>query len=213
MSVYARFGWQPFIGHNAILRTSAVQEVSGFTPGFFSDDLDLTVRLNLKGYRVKYGHDLLMGETHPPNYTAFRKRSYKWSYGCMQSLLAHSRNIIKSKLSLAEKCFFFLFTAHYVMSIFLFLYMIVNFVIAPFFLEVNPFGVGESIITGSLLILVIFFPFLSYFIRFGELRHAFKPITLGALVYGTTDFDSMRHFRLFAWKEAQMDTHQPGKER
>src|SRR5207249_11684920 len=44
----ARFGWQPFIGHNAILRTAAVQEVGGLTPGYFSDDLDLTIRLNLR---------------------------------------------------------------------------------------------------------------------------------------------------------------------
>lgn len=192
MSVYSRFGWQPFIGHNAMLRTAAIREVNGFTPGFFSDDLDVTVRLNLKGYRVKYGHDLHMGETHPPNYTAFRKRSYKWSYGCMQSLKAHSWNIIRSNLSLSEKCFFFLFTAHYVMSIFLFLYMLVNFIVAPFFIDVNPFGVGESIIAGFMLILVIFFPFLSYFIRMRQLKQSIKPIVLGALVYGTTDFDSMR---------------------
>jgi cellulose synthase/poly-beta-1,6-N-acetylglucosamine synthase-like glycosyltransferase len=192
MSVYSRFGWQPFIGHNAILRTAAVRDVGGFTPGFFSDDLDITVRLNLKGYSVIYGHDLRMGETHPPNYTAFRKRSYKWSYGCMQSLKAHAWSIIKSRLSLAEKCFFFLFTAHYVMSIFLFLYMVVNFMIAPFFIEVNPFGVGESVVAGCMLILVIFFPFLSYFIRMGQVKQAIKPIVLGALVYGTTDFDSMR---------------------
>src|ERR687888_560813 len=50
----ARFGWMPFIGHNALLRTSAVRRVGGFTPGFFSDDLDLTVRLNLAGYRIRY---------------------------------------------------------------------------------------------------------------------------------------------------------------
>ena len=44
----ARYGWMPFIGHNAMLRTRAVQQVGGLTPGFFSDDLDLTVRLNLQ---------------------------------------------------------------------------------------------------------------------------------------------------------------------
>lgn len=192
MSVYSRFGWQPFIGHNAMLRTSAVREAGDFTPGFFSDDLDLTVRLNLKGYRVKYGHDLHMGETHPPNYTAFRKRAYKWSYGYMQSLRAHSWNIITSKLSIAEKFFFFFFSAHYVMSIFLFLYMVVNFIIAPFFINVNPFGPVTSVVSGTMLILVIFFPFLSYFIRLRQVKHSLKPIILGALVYGTTDFDSMR---------------------
>lgn len=41
----SRYGWMPFIGHNALLRTAAVQAVGGLTPDFFSDDLDLTVRL------------------------------------------------------------------------------------------------------------------------------------------------------------------------
>jgi hypothetical protein len=77
----ARFGWMPFIGHNALLRTSSVQQVGGLTPDFFSDDLDLTVRLNLAGGRIVYAPEIEMGEKHPPSYTAFRKRSYKWAYG------------------------------------------------------------------------------------------------------------------------------------
>ena len=54
LTAYSRFGWQPFVGHNALLKTGAVMAVGGFTPGFFSDDLDLTVRLNLRGYKVAY---------------------------------------------------------------------------------------------------------------------------------------------------------------
>ena len=64
-SVQSKFGWQPFIGHNAFLRTRSVREVGGFTPGFFSDDLDLTVRLNLKGYAVAYAPEISIGEKHP----------------------------------------------------------------------------------------------------------------------------------------------------
>src|SRR5438552_2195725 len=75
-SVQSKFGWQPFIGHNAFLRLRAVREVGGFTPGFFSDDLDLTVRLNLKGYGVVYAPEIRIGEKHLPSYTSFRKRSY-----------------------------------------------------------------------------------------------------------------------------------------
>src|SRR6266545_2962221 len=47
LTTCARFGWQPFVGHNAFLRTAAVRRVGGLTPGLFSDDLDLTIRLNL----------------------------------------------------------------------------------------------------------------------------------------------------------------------
>jgi cellulose synthase/poly-beta-1,6-N-acetylglucosamine synthase-like glycosyltransferase len=58
----ARFGWMPFIGHNALLNTRAVQQVGGLTPDFFSDDLDLTVRLNLAGFRIAYAPEIAMGE-------------------------------------------------------------------------------------------------------------------------------------------------------
>ena len=92
----ARFGWMPFIGHNAFLRTDAFRHVGGMTPGFFSDDLDLTVRLNLQGYRVVYGPEIRMAEIHPPTYAAFRKRSYKWAYGCVQTLRAHWKTVLLS---------------------------------------------------------------------------------------------------------------------
>jgi len=53
-------------------------EVGGFTPGFFSDDLDLTVRLNLRGYKVAYAPEIQFGEKHPGNHSSYRQRSYKW---------------------------------------------------------------------------------------------------------------------------------------
>jgi hypothetical protein len=70
MSVFSRYGWSPFIGHNAMLRTKAILEQGGFTPGFFSDDLDMTIRLNLKGLKVVYASDIVMGEKHPSSYAS-----------------------------------------------------------------------------------------------------------------------------------------------
>jgi cellulose synthase/poly-beta-1,6-N-acetylglucosamine synthase-like glycosyltransferase len=58
--------WQPFVGHNAVLRTRDLLEAGGFTPGVFADDIDLTVRMNRNGKQVVYRRDLEMGEYHPP---------------------------------------------------------------------------------------------------------------------------------------------------
>ena len=66
LRAYARFGWQPFVGHNAFLRTRAVLEAGGMTPGYFADDLDLTLRLNLRGYRVVYAPEVRLGRSTPP---------------------------------------------------------------------------------------------------------------------------------------------------
>src|SRR5262249_33121833 len=125
-SVQSKFGWQPFIGHNAFLRTQAVREIGGLTPGFFADDRDLTVRLNLKGYSVAYAPEIPVGEKHPPSYTSFRRRSYKWAYGYTQTLKAHAASVLTSHhFSLAEKLSFFQFAGFYVGQTMLLLYLAV----------------------------------------------------------------------------------------
>jgi cellulose synthase/poly-beta-1,6-N-acetylglucosamine synthase-like glycosyltransferase len=120
----ARFGWMPFIGHTALLRTSAVLSVGGLTPDFFSDDLDLTVRLNLARFRIAYAPDNEMGEKHPASYTAFHQRSYKWAYGCLQTLRAHWGNVLLSQhFSFAEKLLFFQFAGFYCLQCVLLAYL------------------------------------------------------------------------------------------
>jgi GT2 family glycosyltransferase len=193
MTVFGKYGWQPFIGHNAMLKTKYVLDVGGFTPGFFSDDLDMTIRLNLKGYKVAYAPNILMGETHPPNYASFRKRTYKWAYGCVQSLKAHLRSTLKSqKFSFAEKVSFLFFTGFYFMQGILLIYLVFTFLVLPWFDILTPFNLTASIISGSVIILTIFFPFLAYFLKEKKLKESFFPIVFGGLVYGTTDFACIR---------------------
>ena len=192
----ARFGWMPFIGHNALLRTRAVQQVGGMTPDFFSDDLDLTVRLNLAGYRVAYASEIQMGEKHPPSYTAFRKRSYKWAYGCVQTLRAHSASVLTSgQFSFAEKLSFFQFAGFYCLQCVLLAYLC-------FVLLAVPFGaLGEfvpdllpSLAVGTIMIGLVYAPLLSFYIKnpAARTRGWVTTLVLCGLVYGGTDFSVLR---------------------
>jgi GT2 family glycosyltransferase len=192
----ARYGWMPFIGHNALLRTSAVRAIGGFTSGFFSDDLDLTVRLNVAGYRVVYAPGIRMGEKHPPSYTAFRKRSYKWAYGCVQTLRAHWRTVLTTpRLSLAEKVSFFQFAGFYCLQCLLLFYLF-------FMLLLVPFGVLGSFVpdpvvglsVGVILIGLVYAPLLSFYVKTAEARTRGWgwTVTLCGLVYGGTDFSVLR---------------------
>ena len=192
-SVQSKFGWQPFIGHNAFLRTRAVREVGGFTPGFFSDDLDLTVRLNLKGYVVAYAPEIWIGEKHPPSYTSFRKRSYKWAYGCMQTLKAHAASVLTSpRFSLAEKLSFFQFAGFYVGQTVLLLYLAVTFLIVPLFMSNYPMSLTASLIAGSVIIALIYLPTLVYFAKEKKLTDSLYSLVAFGLVYGATDFSCAR---------------------
>lgn len=187
----ARFGWMPFIGHNAVLRTSAVMEVGGLTPGCFADDLDLTVRLNRAGYRVVYAPDIEMGETHPSSYEAFRRRSYKWAYGCMQTLKAHAWTVIRSpQFSFAEKLSFLHFAGFYALQAVLLVYLLLVFAVAPLVLSppASPINIGASILAGTAMIVVVFLPILAYAFKEGEDRKWGVAIVMCGLVYGGADF-------------------------
>lgn len=192
----SRYGWMPFIGHNALLRTSAVRQVGGLTPGFFSDDLDLTVRLNLAGYRIAYAPEIAMGEKHPPSYTAFRKRSYKWAYGCVQTLRAHWKHVLTSRqFSLAEKVWFFQFSGFYCLQCLLLGYL-------AFALIAVPLGVlgtfvpdlFAGLVVGVVLVGLVYAPLLSFYVkRRANRTHGWTTtLALCGLVYGGTDFSVLR---------------------
>jgi GT2 family glycosyltransferase len=192
----ARFGWMPFIGHNALLRTTAVQQVGGMTPDFFSDDLDLTVRLNLVGGLIVYAPEIEMGEKHPPSYTAFRKRSYKWAYGCVQTLRAHWLVVLtSSQFSLAEKLSFFQFAGFYCLQCLLLAYLC-------FVLLAVPFGAlgtfvpdrNASLLVGIVLVGMVYAPLLSFYVKTpGSRRRGWiATLALCGLVYGGTDFSVLR---------------------
>jgi hypothetical protein len=193
LSPCARFGWVPFVGHNAMLRTRHVLSVGGLTPGFFSDDLDLTVRLNLKGLSVVYAPEIFMAEKHPPHYAAFRKRSYKWAFGCMQTLKRHARAVLTSgRFTLAQQVSFFQFVGFYLMQAVLLLYLVVAFVLAPIVLGPYPFAIGVNAAFGVLLIFLVYLPFLAYFLKEDRRPGWFRSLALCGLVYGGADFSVAR---------------------
>ena len=192
----ARFGWMPFIGHNALLRTWAVRQVGGLTPDFFSDDLDLTVRLNLAGFRIAYAPEIEMGEKHPPSYTAFRKRSYKWAYGCVQTLRAHWWRVLRApQFSPAEKLSFFQFAGFYCLQSLLLAYLCFVLLVVPFDgLAAFAPALLPSLITGIVLVGLVYAPLLSFYMKAPERRRRgwLTTLALCGLVYGGTDFSVFR---------------------
>jgi cellulose synthase/poly-beta-1,6-N-acetylglucosamine synthase-like glycosyltransferase len=193
MSVWGRYGWRVFIGHNAILRTRAVLEVGGLTPGFFADDLDLTLRLNFSGHSVAYAPHLRFGEKHPATYTALRKRTHKWAYGCMQLLKAHTARVLATRsLTAAEKISFFQFAGFYLSQTVLLTYLVAAFVLAPFCFGTPRSSRAAAAAAGALVLLSIFSPVLAYFVKAKRWREALVCTPLFGLIYGTGDFSCAR---------------------
>lgn len=185
--------WQPFTGHNALLRTSDVADAGGFTPGVFADDIDLTVRLNELGRRVVYRRDLSMHERHPSNYRAFCVRAQKWAAGCAQVIRSHGANVLTSpRLGFREKLGFSLFCGFYVMQAAMVLYLAIVLLILPLLLGRMWEAAGWALVVGTVFPLAVFLPVFAYLATEGRSLPFWKTVAACAAVYGSSDLWTIR---------------------
>jgi hypothetical protein len=188
VSFMDRFGWSPFLGHNALIRVSALREVGGLTPGQFADDIDLSAKLRMAGYQIRYARFISAGERHPISYQALRRRTEKWAYGCTQILLRWGIKILLSPLlNGTEKGTFFLTVTYYHFQALLLFYLTLFYLIIPFD---DPFmgGTQSLLISAGLILLLTFLPSITYFLRGGRLRSWPAHVVVWGLTYGSQDF-------------------------
>jgi len=188
----SKWGWLPFLGHNAMLSTTAFLEIGGMKP-FFADDIDLSIRLNMCGYKIIYADEIVFGEEHPHSYTAFRARNYKWAYGCIQVLREHGWNILLSRnLSSCEKwCLLSLISFYLVQSSFI-IYMVISYILLPFFAKGLSPEIWQIFLTDILLITAIFSYTWAYFLKKRRLFDWFRFAIICAIVYGGTGLLSIK---------------------
>lgn len=188
-----RLLWTPFVGHNAFLRTRDVVEAGGATPGFFADDIDLTVRLNLRGKRVLYRRDLRMSEGHPPNYRAFCLRAQKWASGCGQVIRAHLWRVLRSRAySTREKAGFLLFCGFYATQGAMLVYMLLVFVVIPLASREVWEAHLRALLIATLVPASIFAAVAAYLRTEGRHLPFWRTLMACAGTYGSTDFWTLR---------------------
>ena len=101
---YVDFEGRQVLGHPALFsgcctafRLQAIAEVGGFTPGHLTEDLDLTNRFWLAGWKGVYlGNVVNYGEV-PFTYDHYRRQQERWSAGTARALRDYFWPIVKSK--------------------------------------------------------------------------------------------------------------------
>lgn len=180
--------WRPFVGHNAVLRTATVMQAGNFTPGFFADDLDLTVRMALQGSRVAYRRDLAMEECHPSNYRSFSIRSKKWAHGCAQIIRSHLLPVLSTdRMTFREKMGFLMFTGFYITQVLMLLYMLLVFIVLPLLIGPTWKAAWWALLLGTIVPASIFLPVIAYLCTEGRKLPFFRTLGSCAATYGSTD--------------------------
>ncbi len=86
------------------VRHSLLKFLGGWTPNMLAEDTDLTFRVYLAGYKIRYINDAECYEEAVDNWRAYWGQRYRWARGHMQCAFKHLGPVLKSKnLTLREK--------------------------------------------------------------------------------------------------------------
>ena len=180
----SRWGYLPCFGHNALLRISDLRALGGLTPGFFSDDLDLSIRLTLRGRRIVYRSDIRFGERHPADWASFRKRARKWAFGCMQVIRARLVAVLTTPdVPLAHRVGMLEFMGFYPAQALLLAGLLLGHLVLPWLLPPRPTGLAFAA-CGWGVALALLAPTLAWAARHRRLREWPSFAWACALVYG-----------------------------
>ncbi|MFI0433976.1 MAG: glycosyltransferase [Candidatus Nanopelagicales bacterium] len=100
----AVYGLPAYGGADCAVRVSALQAVGGYNEHSVTEDTDLTLRLLLMGYKVRFDPTALDFEEAVPTLAQYRKQRYRWSFGHHQCWRDYRRAVTRARtLSPLEK--------------------------------------------------------------------------------------------------------------
>lgn len=146
-----------FNGTAGIWRRSAIDNAGGWSAETLTEDLDLSYRVQLAGWRGHYLNDLPVPGELPPTFAAYKSQQFRWAKGSMQTAVRLLPAIVRSKLPAIAKFEAFFHLTHYTVHPLLFLVVI----LAPL-LAFAGGGVALPGIAGWILLLSAFAPTLFY---------------------------------------------------
>ena len=130
---YARFCAGLFFNNNGtacVWRKSCIEDAGGWSHRSTVEDLDLSLRAHLRGWRFIFLDEITCLNEIPSVYAAYRKQQHRWSAGPVTLWKEAFRSIINSDIPFASKLylnlFFFgtrMFATHFV-SFFFYLLLI-----------------------------------------------------------------------------------------
>ncbi len=111
----AAAGWLfNFSGTGGMWRKSAIADSGGWQHDTLTEDLDLSYRAQLKGWKFVYREDVVTPAELPEDVSAFRAQQYRWAKGTVQTARKLLEHIWTSRLTLDQRIeAFFHLTPHF----------------------------------------------------------------------------------------------------
>ncbi len=102
-----------FNGTAGIWRRRAIDDAGGWQADTLTEDLDLSYRAQLKGWKLMFAPEIVCPAEIPPTIMAFKSQQFRWAKGSIQTARKNLGKIYRSDLSLMVKIQAFLHLTHY----------------------------------------------------------------------------------------------------
>src|SRR6202521_952356 len=92
-----------FTGTAGVWRRTAIEDSGGWSAATLTEDLDLSCRAQLRGWRAAYLEDLVVPEELPVSIDAYRRQQSRWATGSFQSAFKLLVPVLRSRNRAAVK--------------------------------------------------------------------------------------------------------------
>ena len=92
-----------FTGTAGVWRRAAIEDAGGWSADTLTEDLDLSYRAQLRGWRAVYLQDLVVPEELPVSIDAYRRQQSRWATGSFQSAFKLLLPVLRSRHRAALK--------------------------------------------------------------------------------------------------------------
>ncbi|MEQ9459872.1 MAG: glycosyltransferase [Phycisphaeraceae bacterium] len=144
--------WINFNGTAGIWRKTAIEQAGGWQHDTLTEDVDLSYRAQLLGWKFRYIPNLTCPAELPPNITAFKSQQFRWTKGSIQTAIKLLPRILRADLPWLVKSEAFFHLTSPVVYLFITLFALLLY--PTLVININPFG--DTILSGAILGLTLF---------------------------------------------------------
>jgi len=102
-----------FNGTAGVWRKKTIEDAGGWTADTLTEDLDLSYRAQLKGWKLQFAPDVVCPAEVPVTINAFKSQQHRWAKGSIQTAKKNLGKLFKSDVSLLVKIQAVLHLTHY----------------------------------------------------------------------------------------------------
>ncbi|MGB0523131.1 MAG: cellulose synthase family protein [Flammeovirgaceae bacterium] len=92
-----------FNGTAGIWRKQTIEDAGGWHSDTITEDLDLSYRAQLKGWKINYLEDIVAPAELPAAMNAFKSQQFRWTKGAAETLKKHFFNVLRANIPFGTK--------------------------------------------------------------------------------------------------------------